>query len=205
VVLPSSSNPKLKQVSLPSSSNPKLKQASRPKQEIEDKIRVPEAKSLPRDVPGLPSPNTPEIRMPIKSAVDTSPRQFPKSPLASLFVKNQVKGNEVNILPVTVNVLGSAGPMRFLASYADPVQKVMETALKSYARGGRLPVLGLNTKQFELHCANSGCGQALDSFEIIGELGTRNFLLCKKLEQEEERDIDRDHQKTNIWKNWLNT
>ncbi|KAH9305272.1 hypothetical protein KI387_009676, partial [Taxus chinensis] len=123
-----------------------------------------------------------------------------------------VKTNEINRLLVTVNVLGSAGPLRFLVRYDDPVQKVMETALKSYAREGRLPVLGQNTKLFELHNANSGCGQALDPFEIIGALGTRNFLLCKKHEcklQEEEEKVTstshHHHQKTNLWKNWLNT
>eukprot|EP01018_Ginkgo_biloba_P026689 Gb_20873 [translate_table: standard] len=136
-------------------------------------------------------------------------RQYPKSPLASLLKKGQVKGNEVNRLLVTVNVLGSAGPLRFLVSADDSAHRIMETALKSYAREGRLPVLGQNIKQFDLYCANSG-SEALDPTQIIGALGTRNFLLCKKQQtkQEEERVVStahHHHHKNNLWKNWLNT
>lgn len=189
---------------IPSNPNPNPKQGSPPKRDAKNKTgnpkRFAESKSFPSVAPGTPS-------------AGIAPRQFPKSPLASILKKNQVKGNEVDRLLVTINVLGSAGPLRFLVKCDDPVQKVIETALKSYAREGRLPLLGNNTKQFELHCANSGYGRALDPSQIIGALATRNFLLCKKneskLEQEEKKDSSssppRHNQKTNLWKNCLNT
>ncbi|GLJ26503.1 hypothetical protein SUGI_0512350 [Cryptomeria japonica] len=193
-------------VSAPMAINPNPKQGSPPKRDAKNKTgnpkRFSEVKSFPSVAPGTPS-------------ADAAARQFPKSPLASMHKKNQVKGNEVNRLLVTINVLGSAGALRFLVRCDDPVQKVIEAALKSYAREGRLPVLGNNAKQFELYCANSDYGQALDPSQIIGTLATRNFLLCKKneskLQQEEKKDKDssssptRHHQKTNLWKNCLNT
>lgn len=181
-------------VSAPSVTNPNAKQSSPSKMDAKSKAanpkRVPEAKSA-----------------------GTAARQLQKSPIAYMLKKTQVKGNEVNRLLVTINVLGSAGPLRFLASCDDPVQKLIETALKSYAREGRLPVFGHNVKQFELHCANSDYGQALEPYQMIGALGTRNFLLCKKNEsktqQEEEkvtsRSHHRHHQRTNLWKNLLST
>ncbi|GLJ26506.1 hypothetical protein SUGI_0512550 [Cryptomeria japonica] len=189
-------------VSAPSMTNPNPKQSSPTKRDAKSKTgnpkRFSELKSFPSVAPGAPS-------------AGSAARQFPKSPLASMLKKNQGKGNEANRLLVTINVLGSAGPLRFLASSDDPVQKLIETALKSYAREGRLPVFGHNAKQFELHCANSGYGQALEPSQITGALGTRNFLLCKKndskLEQEEEKvtSASHHHQKTNLWKNWLST
>ncbi|GLJ26504.1 hypothetical protein SUGI_0512360 [Cryptomeria japonica] len=191
-------------VSAPSPTNPNAKQGSPPKRDFKNKTGNPKrfsvSKSFPSVAPGTPSSGSPA-------------RQIPKSPLASMLKKNQVKGNEVDRLLVTINVLGSAGPLRFLVRSDDPVQKVIEGALKSYAREGRLPVLGHNAKQFELYSANSDHGQALDPSRIIGALATRNFLLCKKNEskheQEEKKDSSsshlRHHQKTNLWKNCLNT
>lgn len=57
---------------------------------------------------------------------------------------------------ITVNVLGSAGPMRFVVNEDDLVAAVIDTALKSYAREGRLPVLGTHANDFLLYCANVG-------------------------------------------------
>ncbi|GMN31252.1 hypothetical protein TIFTF001_041566 [Ficus carica] len=57
---------------------------------------------------------------------------------------------------ITVNVLGSAGPMRFVVNEDDLVAAVIDTALKSYSREGRLPVLGTHASDFLLYCANVG-------------------------------------------------
>lgn len=133
--------------------------------------------------------------------------KYPKPPLLSLLRKNQVKTSEVNRLLVTVNVLGSAGPFRFLAKEDDTVHKIIETALKLYAREGRLPVLGFNTKQFELYCANTGT-EAVEPCQVVGALGTRNFLLCKKHHskfEEEEKVINHPDFKGNLSKSWWNT
>ncbi|EFJ06549.1 hypothetical protein SELMODRAFT_448736 [Selaginella moellendorffii] len=99
-----------------------------------------------------------------------------KTPLAALLSKSQGKG-DANLMLVTVTVLGSPGPLRFLVDKADTVGRVVDTALRVYAREGRLPLL---SKQLvELYCDN-GDFKALDSNECIGVLGTRQFLLYRK-------------------------
>lgn len=64
--------------------------------------------------------------------------------------------SEKRRLLITVNVLGSAGPMRFVVNEDDVVSSVIETALRSYAREGRLPLLGTHSNDFLLYCANAG-------------------------------------------------
>lgn len=68
--------------------------------------------------------------------------------------KNQnVKGNR---LLISINVLGSAGPIRFIVNEEQLVAAVIDTALKSYAREGRLPILGSDLRDFQLYCPNTG-------------------------------------------------
>lgn len=57
---------------------------------------------------------------------------------------------------ISVTFLGSTGPIRFLVNEEDLVAAVIHTALKNYAREGRLPVLGSDLNGFLLYCANSG-------------------------------------------------
>uniref|UniRef100_A0A1D1XT59 Uncharacterized protein At4g22758 n=1 Tax=Anthurium amnicola TaxID=1678845 RepID=A0A1D1XT59_9ARAE len=85
-----------------------------------------------------------------------------------------------NRILVTVSVLGSAGPIRFVASEGELVAAIIGTALRSYAREGRLPVLGSDHSGFLLFCAHSNYMDALDPSEPIGANGGRNFVLCKK-------------------------
>ncbi|KAF5944941.1 hypothetical protein HYC85_019018 [Camellia sinensis] len=64
-----------------------------------------------------------------------------------------IKGD--NRLLVIITVLGSAGRIRFIVHEGKLVAAVMETAIKSYAREGRLSVLGSNLNDFFLcfpHC-----------------------------------------------------
>ncbi|KAJ4959795.1 hypothetical protein NE237_019705 [Protea cynaroides] len=89
---------------------------------------------------------------------------------------HSVKGNRFLI---TINVLGSAGPLRFVVNEEELVAAVIQTALKSYAREGRLPVLGSDLNNFLLYCANAG-SDALSPWATIGSGGGRNFMLCKK-------------------------
>lgn len=69
-----------------------------------------------------------------------------------------VKGvkSTTNRFLITVNVLGSAGPLRFVVNENDLVAAVIDTALKSYAREGRLPVLGSDVNDFVLYCSDAG-------------------------------------------------
>ncbi|XP_050229784.1 uncharacterized protein LOC126678911 [Mercurialis annua] len=105
---------------------------------------------------------------------------------------------------ISVNVLGSAGPLRFVVNEDDEVCGVIETALKTYSRGGRLPVLGSDVNNFLLYCANAG-SDALNPWEAIGSQGGRNFVLCKKQTQAHMTQARSDMitHKASGWKAWL--
>lgn len=66
-----------------------------------------------------------------------------------------VKGNRILI---SVTFLGSAGPIRFVANEGDLVAGVIDTALKCYAREGRLPILGSDFNDFLFYCPMIGPG-----------------------------------------------
>ncbi|GLT28815.1 hypothetical protein SLA2020_037190 [Shorea laevis] len=107
---------------------------------------------------------------------------------------------------ITINVLGSAGPIRFVVNEDDLVSAVIDTALKSYAREGRLPVLGSDANNFLLYTANAG-SDALSPSEKIGmSQGGRSFVLCKKAvhPQKSEGRSEMIAQKNSRWKAWLN-
>lgn len=57
---------------------------------------------------------------------------------------------------ITINVLGSSGPLRFVVNDDDKVSDVIDSSLKMYARGGRLPVLGSDFNKFFLYPSNAG-------------------------------------------------
>ncbi|KAJ0989216.1 hypothetical protein J5N97_007572 [Dioscorea zingiberensis] len=107
-------------------------------------------------------------------------------------------------LLITVNVLGSAGPIRFVVKEEELVGSVISTALRSYAREGRRPVLGSDFNNFLLYCTNS-CSDALSPLEPIGSLGSRNFTLCKKQGVAEEGNSQHVIKKSGgRWKGLLN-
>lgn len=66
--------------------------------------------------------------------------------------KKKKKKKKNNKFLITVAFLGSAGPIRFMVNNDDPVSRVINAALKSYAREGRLPILGSNNTHFFLYC-----------------------------------------------------
>ncbi|XP_022867643.1 uncharacterized protein At4g22758-like [Olea europaea var. sylvestris] len=105
--------------------------------------------------------------------------------------KNQaVKGNRFLI---SVTVLGSAGPIRFVVNEEELVAAVIDTALKSYAREGRLPILGSDLNNFVLYCPNAAT-EVLSPWESIGSLGVRNFILCKKPQTEKAIDDEKSQE-----------
>ncbi|KAJ4824929.1 hypothetical protein Tsubulata_033090 [Turnera subulata] len=109
---------------------------------------------------------------------------------------------------IIINVLGSAGPIRFVVNGDDLVGTVIETALKTYAREGRLPVLGFDVDKFVLYPANAA-SDALDPRETIGSRGGRNFVLCKNQQVQAQMtegrpDAMKIAHKASGWKAWLN-
>lgn len=105
----------------------------------------------------------------------------------------------------TINVLGSAGPIRFVVKNDDLVSGVIQTALKTYAREGRLPVLGTDVNNFVLHATADS--DALNPSEAIGSRGGRNFVLCKKQirpQMTEARSEMMSPKRSGSWKAWLN-
>lgn len=87
-------------------------------------------------------------------------------------------GDPVRVL-VTVTVLGSAGPLRFIVLEGDTVPALIRAALRCYAREGRMPLLGTDPAGFVLSTANGGSG-ALKEDEKITFNGCRSFLLWQK-------------------------
>ncbi|KAI3466973.1 hypothetical protein Pfo_023636 [Paulownia fortunei] len=118
--------------------------------------------------------------------------------------KNQpLKGNRFLI---SVTVLGSAGPIRFVVNEEALVAAVIDTALKSYAREGRLPVLGSDLNDFMLYSPIAGT-EALLPWETIGSAGIRNFVLCKKPETEKAIDDEKasamSRKGAGSWRAWF--
>lgn len=58
-------------------------------------------------------------------------------------------------LLITVNVIGSAGPLRLLVNEDDTVSTVIDASLKLYTRAGRLPLLGSDFKNFQLFSSDA--------------------------------------------------
>ncbi|XP_077253183.1 uncharacterized protein At4g22758-like [Tasmannia lanceolata] len=126
--------------------------------------------------------------------------------------KNHNQSQKGNRFLITINVLGSAGPIRFLVNEEELVATVIDTALRSYAREGRLPVLGSDLNNFFLYCANAG-SDALSPWEAIGSRGGRNFVLYKKQPQTQMTDSEGGsaaatsvlgRKGSGSWKAWLN-
>ncbi|PWA87624.1 hypothetical protein CTI12_AA062620 [Artemisia annua] len=103
---------------------------------------------------------------------------------------------------IKINVVGSAGPIRFVVNEDELVASVIDIAIKMYAREGRLPVLGTKLNEFFLYTPIVG-SEALSPWEMIGSFGVRNFLLCKKQSQlTEVTEITR--KSSSSWKSWFN-
>ncbi|CAN6708002.1 unnamed protein product [Malus baccata var. baccata] len=95
--------------------------------------------------------------------------------------ENTAKGNRL-LISVTVELVAA----------------VIDTTLKSYAREGRLPVLGSNINDFLLYCPNAR-----------PDGGVRNFMLYKKpvkMENDETPAASAITRKGSgrTWKGWVN-
>ncbi|CAI9752963.1 unnamed protein product [Fraxinus pennsylvanica] len=119
-------------------------------------------------------------------------------------MKKSVSKKKRNRFLIIINVFGSAGPIRFVVNEDENAAAVVETALKIYAREGRLPILGSDVSSFFLYPANAGL-DALYPTESIGSSGVRNFVLCKKQinPQMSEARSKVAAQKRGRWRAWL--
>ncbi|KAI7754168.1 hypothetical protein M8C21_005114 [Ambrosia artemisiifolia] len=111
-----------------------------------------------------------------------------------------------NRLLITVNVLGSPGPLRLIVNKDDTVSNVIDSSLKLYARGGRLPILGSDTTNFVLFPSNAP-SHALSSNEAIWLSGGRNFVMSKKkitsLQTTEAKSSINNKLDSHSWKSWF--
>ncbi|KAL1568585.1 hypothetical protein AAHA92_00183 [Salvia divinorum] len=121
-----------------------------------------------------------------------------------LYKQKKNQAAKVNRFLISVTFLGSAGPIRFVVKEEELVAAVIDTALKSYAREGRLPILGSDLNNFMLYCPIAGI-EALSPWETIGSMGVRNFVLCKKPEAEKANESEKLPRKgSGSWKSWFN-
>ncbi|KFK33374.1 hypothetical protein AALP_AA5G005100 [Arabis alpina] len=123
-------------------------------------------------------------------------------------VTTHKKSKTENRFLVSITFLGSAGPIRFLVKEDETVSNVIDYALKSYAREGRLPLLGSDSSFFLLYCPYSA-PEAFNPWGKIGSTGSRNFVLSKK--SEADQNIGGSSVETTTikkisakWKAWLN-
>lgn len=94
--------------------------------------------------------------------------------------KTQITNNNKRRLLISINVMGSAGPIRFVVNEEELVAAVIETTLKSYAREGRLPVLGSDNNAFCLYCPLLGSAGIHFSFNCtISMLFITHLLFIK--------------------------
>ncbi|KAI3813446.1 hypothetical protein L1987_18171 [Smallanthus sonchifolius] len=130
--------------------------------------------------------------------------------MTSQILKKPMKNNKCvkkNRVLITVNVLGSPGPLRLLVNMDDTVSTVLDSSLKLYARGGRLPILGSDFKNFVLFQSNAP-SDALSSSEAIGLSGGRNFVMSKKKIASSQVTEAKSDSITHLpdrrsWKSWL--
>ncbi|RYR35441.1 hypothetical protein Ahy_A10g050586 [Arachis hypogaea] len=94
---------------------------------------------------------------------------------------------------------GITQPIRFVVNEKDTLYVIIESALKSYAHEGTLPLLVFMKTALT----------ALNPLEAIGSYGVRNFVLCKKqvCSSKAEPNTELISQKSNGgngWKAWFN-
>lgn len=125
-----------------------------------------------------------------------------------LYKQKKTQNAKGNRFLISITVLGSAGPIRFVVNEEALVAAVIDTALKSYAREGRLPVLGSDLDEFMLYCPTAG-PDALSPWDTIGSQGSRNFMLCKKPQPVKMADgaipaATISRKGSGSWKAWIN-
>ncbi|PHT47957.1 hypothetical protein CQW23_12165 [Capsicum baccatum] len=124
-----------------------------------------------------------------------------------LYKTKKIQPEQGNRLLISITVVGSAGPIRFVVNEKELVANVLNTALKNYAREGRLPVLGSKLNDFVLYCPTVA-SEDLSPWETIGSFGVRNFVLVKKPQAEnsilDRKQVDMGRKGAGSWRAWFN-
>ncbi|KAG9143009.1 hypothetical protein Leryth_006274 [Lithospermum erythrorhizon] len=110
------------------------------------------------------------------------------------------KKKEGNKCLVTIRVEGSNMSYKLVVKKKERVEALICKVLRSHHLEGRLPTLGLKASNFVLNPRNGI--QAPNDREKIGLVGSRSFVLSKKLE-EGSITVDENKLQTKKWKAWL--
>ncbi|XP_058754714.1 uncharacterized protein LOC131627871 [Vicia villosa] len=96
-------------------------------------------------------------------------------------VKSRKKNNNINNtnkMLISINIVGSSGPLIIMVNEDDVVCDVIDKAFKLYARQERLPALKSNISDCVLYCSND-VSAALSPSAPIGTFRTRKFVLSE--------------------------
>jgi len=82
-------------------------------------------------------------------------------------VKSKKKKNNINRILISINIVGSSGPLTIVVNEDDAVCDVIDKTLKSYARQGRLPILGSDATNFDIYCSNDVSDGKLVLYDLL--------------------------------------
>ncbi|CAI8586128.1 unnamed protein product [Vicia faba] len=119
-------------------------------------------------------------------------------------IKKKKKMNNIsntNRILISINIVGSSGLLTILVNEDDVVCDVIDKALKSYARQGRLPTLKSNTFDYVLHCSND-TSDALGPSESIGTFRTRKFVLSENQASSTKTEEAQSKGRNGTWKSF---
>ncbi|XP_050907717.1 uncharacterized protein LOC127121181 [Lathyrus oleraceus] len=117
-------------------------------------------------------------------------------------LKNKKNNNiNTNKILISINIVGSSGPLTLVVNEDDVVCDVIDKALKSYARQGRLPALKFNAPDYVLQCSND-ISDALGPSEPIGSFGTRKFVLSENQASSTKTEEVGSKGRNGIWKSF---
>ncbi|KAG7615913.1 unnamed protein product [Arabidopsis thaliana] len=122
-----------------------------------------------------------------------------------LMMKKKIPNLTENRLLVSIKVVGSSGPIRFVVKEDETVTNVIDITLRCYARQGRLPIFSSHfTSSFLLYSPYSP-NQPLNPCTRIGSTRSMNFIMCKNPEAENpEVSLDTTRKISGKWRAWMN-
>ncbi|CAH2078225.1 unnamed protein product [Thlaspi arvense] len=105
------------------------------------------------------------------------------SPTSPSPMNQEANKREATKVVINVAVEGSPGPVRTMVKLSCNVEETIKLVVEKYCKEGRTPKLDQHSV-FELHQSHFSI-QCLEKGEIIGEIGSRNFYLRKRVHEAE--------------------